>query len=187
MGLFKNIFNYSVGRSLSKSNPNLAGIGFMMANAYFDEKKANEKDFQKRKEQALKSYKKLYLDNMQYFGDEFLKKIYEYQNLYEELNTSNYDIIKPKIVNFISEMEFHIEATNGSYEIIKTLESFPKEDLKPGFLDNCKEKYKKIRDSIVPTLTFRYWDEYMNYLIDNNVNIENYKDVKKKLEDRIRK
>lgn len=185
MGLLKNLFNYVVGRSLSKNNPDLAGFGFMITNAYFDEIKNSEYDFYKKKEKAIKSFKKFCMDNIDFFGEDYLKKIYEYQNLYQNLTPDNCDIIKPKILKFIDEMDFHILATYCSYEVIKILEDFPKEDLKPFFLDNCKIKYKKIKDSIVPTLTLEYWDDYMKYLIENNVNIENYSELKRQLENKI--
>lgn len=44
MGVFKNLARYALGRNLSKKNPNLTGIGYMMLGSMHDEQKKLEKE-----------------------------------------------------------------------------------------------------------------------------------------------
>lgn len=184
MGLLKNLFYYSVGKSLSKNHSDAAGFGLMslnILNEQLNEQEKNKKDFEKGKIKAVNSFKEFYMNNQRYFGNDYLREIYKYQTKLLEMTPENSHITTNLVQSFLKEMEFHIEATSGSIGIIEELEKLPREKMKPNFLINCKNKVNLIKNSIVPLETLNYWEDFMNYLAKNNVDIENRDSVKEHL------
>lgn len=189
VGLFKNLFYYSVGKGLSKNHSDAAGFGLMSLGMLSDQLSTQEKDKKavlKEKENIINSFRKITFDNKQYFGNDYLKEIYKYENKLVEMSFDNWHETTTVFQKFLNEMIFHIYAASSSLDIIEKIEKFPKEKLKPKFLPECKAKVESIRNSIVPLETLNLWEDFMHYLNINNVEIENYEEVKEKLEQMIR-
>ena len=83
-------------------------------------------------------------------------------------------------------MEFHLIATSGFKGVMETLKNMPRKKFKPGFLDTCNEKNEKIKNSYYPKETMEYWEDFIEYLYQNNVHIENRNEIRKQLMDRLR-
>ena len=189
MGLFKNLFYYKMGKGLSKNHSRATGFGLMMLNIYneeLEEEKNNEIAFENSKRKAIKSFKNFYIENKEYFGNNYLNEIYKYEKKLEEMTPSNCSIIKNSVLSFIAEMDFHANITSGSLNTIQELEKLPKEDMKDGFLDNCKEMHNKIKNSIYPVETVNYWEEFVSYLSNNKVNITNIDSTRKDIYDKLK-
>lgn len=180
MGLLKNLFYYSVGKSLSKSHPTAAGIGMVMAHNYLEsieESSKNEREFIISKEKLKEDFRSILKENSIYFGSDYLKK---FENLFETINNltpSNYKYNKSKIDDFIKECDFHIYTCSGAKSLIDSLASF-KGKVKKTTIDTATKMYEKIKQSTFSYETIIYWQDLMDYLQNHNVEIVNYEEAK---------
>ena len=125
--------------------------------------------------------KKFYLDNKEFFGPDYVAEIYEEIDLVKSMNMGNSSYILDGVKKFIHSMEFHLIATSGFKSVIEFIKEYPKEKLKPVFLETCIEKNEEIKNLINPKETLKYFDEFIEYIENNNIKISNKDDVRSQL------
>ena len=161
-GLFELFMGYKILDSLGKANESMTG-------------------FEESKTKLMLDVKRFYTDNREFFGPDYVTLIYEELDLIKSMNTRNSSIIIDDVREFLNEMEFHLIATSGFKGVLDTLSKYPKEKLKPGFLETCIEKNERIKNSYYPKETMEFWEDFMNYLYQNNVHIENRDAIREQL------
>ena len=167
LGLFELFMGYKALDSLQKANESMT-------------------DFEKSKTKLMLDVKKFYTDNREFFGPNYATLIYEELDLIKSMNNRNCSIVVDDVKDFLDQMEFHLIATSGFKEIMNFLKQYPKEKLKSGFLETCIEKNERIKNSYFPKETMEYWEDFINYLCDNNINVQNKDEIRKQLNSRLR-
>ena len=167
LGLFELFMGYKALDSLQKANESMT-------------------DFEKSKAKLKIDVKRFYTDNREFFGPDYVALIYEELDLIESMNIRNSSIIVGDVKDFLDQMEFHLIATSGFKEIMNFLKQYPKEKMKTGFLETCMEKNERIKDSYFPKETMEYWEDFISYLYDNNIHVENRDEIRKQLNNRLR-
>ena len=165
-GLFELFIGYKVLDSLGKANESMT-------------------NFEESKAKLMIDVKKFYTDNREFVGQDYVTLIYEELDLIKSMNTRNSKIIVDDVREFLNEMEFHLIATSGFKGILETLKQYPKGKLKSGFLETCIEKNERIKNSYYPKETMEYWEDFINYLYQNNVHIENRDAIRKQLKSKL--
>lgn len=167
LGLFELFMGYKILDSLEKTNESMTS-------------------FEKSKTKLMLDVKRFYTDNKEFFGSDYVTLIYEELDLIKSMNTRNCSIVVDDVKDFLDQMEFHLIATSGFKEIVNYIKQTPKEKSKSGFLETCIEKYEKIKNSYFPKETMEYWEEFMNYLYNNNINVENKENIRRQLNNRLK-
>ena len=167
LGLFELFMGYKALDSLQQAN-----------------KHAGE--FEKGKAKVMLDVKKFYTDNREFFGPDYVASIYEEIDLIRSMNINNSSIILDEVKDFLDQMEFHLIATSGFKGIVDLIKQYPKEKLKPGFLETCLEKYERIKNSDFPKETMEYWEDFIKYLYDNNVHVENSNEIRRQLNNKLK-
>ena len=165
-GLFELFIGYKVLDSLGKANESMT-------------------NFEESKTKLMIDVKKFYTDNHEFFGKDYVTLIYEELDLIKSMNTRNSKIIVSDVRDFLNEMEFHLIATSGFKGILETLKQYPKEKLKSGFLETCIDKNERIKNSYYPKETMEYWEDFIEYLYQNNVIVENRDAIREQLKTKL--
>lgn len=167
LGLFELFMGYKVLDSLQKANESYT-------------------NFEQTKAKLMIDIKRFYTDNREFFGSDYINLINEEIDLIKSMNTRTSSIIVDDVKNFLDEMEFHLIATSGFKQIINMIKQYPKDKLKIGFLETCIEKYERIKNSYFPKETLEYWEDFIKYLYDNNVRVENREEIRRQLNNKLK-
>lgn len=189
MGLFKTLFRYGVGRSLSNTNKDLSGIAYATTMNYLDAKSEVEKannNFYKAVRKLQNSMIEHYNNNKDNISDAYREKYFKVVEDLGRATVNNYEIYTKRTEIAINELMFFSMLCSGAKSVIDGLKDVPDDKVSKANKLRVRKIVNEIWETSSTNVGLSLFDELMELLNEIKVGVPNEEETRNQLKNALK-
>ncbi|MBP3462980.1 MAG: hypothetical protein J6K45_00615 [Clostridia bacterium] len=189
MGLFKTLFRYGLGTTLSKNHKELSGIAYATTMNYLEAQSEVEKannNFYNAVKNLQSSMIEQYNNNKDYISDAYRDKYFKVIEDLGRATVNNYEIYTKKSEIAINELMFFSMLCSGAKSITDGLKDVPDDKISKANKLRVRKIVNEIWDTSSSNVGLTLFEDLMELLKEIKVGIPNEEETRRQLKNALK-